>query len=168
MFPGVIFMIAIYDLLNFLGKYIPFMGVDSLGGLIFAYLTGIAYNMYLIKGFYDTIPDSLEEAAIVDGATRFQSFYKIVLPLARPILTVVFLLVFIGTFNEYVVARIVLQRIENYTYALGLNVFATGPYETEWGLFTAAALLGMMPMVILFLSLQRYLVSGLTRGAVKG
>lgn len=168
MFPGVIFMIAIYDLLNFLGKYIPFMGVDSLGGLIFAYLTGIAYNMYLIKGFYDTIPDSLEEAAIVDGATRFQSFYKIVLPLARPILTVVFLLVFIGTFNEYVVARIVLQRIENYTYALGLNAFATGPYETEWGLFTAAALLGMMPMVILFLSLQRYLVSGLTRGAVKG
>jgi maltose/maltodextrin transport system permease protein len=160
-------MIAIYDLLNFMGKYIPFIGIDTLGGLIFAYLTNIAYNMYLIKGFYDTIPTSLEEAAIVDGATRFQSFYKIIIPLARPILTVVFLLVFIGTFNEYVVARIILQNVRHYTYALGLQAFATGPYETEWGLFTAAALLGMTPMVILFLSLQRYLVSGLTRGAVK-
>ncbi|MEJ5229150.1 MAG: ABC transporter permease subunit [Pseudothermotoga sp.] len=167
MFPGVIFMVAIYNLLNFLGKYVTFLGVDTVGGLIFAYLTNISYNMYLIKGFYDLIPSSLEEAAIVDGATRFQSFYKIVLPLARPILTVVFLLVFIGTFNEYVVARIILQNVQNYTYALGLQSFAVGPYETEWGLFTAAALLGMLPMVILFLSLQRYLVSGLTRGAVK-
>jgi len=167
MFPSVIFMVAIYNLLNFLGRYIDFLGIDSLGGLIFAYLTNIAYNMYLIKGFYDLIPPSLEEAAIVDGATRFQSFYKIVLPLAQPILTVVFLLVFIGTFNEYVIARIILQNVQNYTYALGLWAFSTGPYETEWGLFTAASLLGMMPMVILFLSLQRYLVSGLTRGAVK-
>ncbi len=167
MFPAVIFMIAIYNLLNFLGRYVPFLGIDTLGGLIFSYLTGIAYNMYLMKGFYDTIPPSLEEAAIVDGATRFQSFYKIILPLSRPILVVVFLLVFIGTFNEFVVARIVLQNVKNYTYALGLQTFAVGPYETEWGLFTAAALLGMMPMVILFLSMQRFLVSGLTRGAVK-
>lgn len=167
MFPAVIFMIAIYNLLNFLGRYLTFLGIDTLGGLIFSYLTGIAYNMYLMKGFYDTIPPSLEEAAIVDGATRFQSFYKIILPLARPILVVVFLLVFIGTFNEFVIARIVLQNVKNYTYALGLQTFAVGPYETEWGLFTAAALLGMMPMVILFLSMQRFLVSGLTRGAVK-
>jgi len=72
-----------------------------------------------------------------------------------------------GTFNEYVVARIILQDVKHYTYALGLQSFATGPYETEWGLFTAAALLGMAPMIILFLSLQKYLVSGLTRGAIK-
>ncbi|WP_448531810.1 ABC transporter permease subunit [Pseudothermotoga sp.] len=167
MFPGVIFMIAIYNLLNFLGKFVPFLGIDTIGGLALAYLTNIAYNVYLIKGFYDLIPASLEEAAIVDGATKFQSFYMIVLPLARPILVVVFLLTFIGTFNEYVVARIVLQNVRNYTYALGLQSFAVGPYETEWGLFTAAALLGMLPMVILFLAMQRYLVSGLTRGAVK-
>lgn len=167
MFPGVIFMIAIYNLLNFLGKFVPMLGIDTIGGLALAYLTNIAYNVYLIKGFYDLIPASLEEAAIVDGATKFQSFYMIVLPLARPILIVVFLLTFIGTFNEYVVARIVLQNVRNYTYALGLQSFAVGPYETEWGLFTAAALLGMLPMVILFLAMQRYLVSGLTRGAVK-
>lgn len=167
MFPGVIFMIAIYNLLNFIGKFVPFLGIDTIGGLALAYLTNIAYNVYLIKGFYDLIPASLEEAAIVDGATKFQSFYMIVLPLARPILVVVFLLTFIGTFNEYVVARIVLQNVRNYTYALGLQSFAVGPYETEWGLFTAAALLGMLPMVILFLAMQRYLVSGLTRGVVK-
>ena len=168
MFPAIMYMVAIYGLLKLIGQFLPFLGLDSLGGLIFAYLGNIAYNMYLIKGFYDTIPSSLEEAAMIDGATRFQTFYKIVVPLALPILTVIVILTFIGTFNEFVLARIILQDVKNYTYALGLWTFSTGAYETEWGLFTAAALLGMTPMVILFLSLQKYIVGGLTKGSVKG
>jgi len=88
--------------------------------------------------------------------------------LASPILAVVIILTFMGTFNEFVLARIILQDVRNYTYALGLWTFAVGPYETQWGIFTAAALMGMTPMVILFLSLQRFLIGGLTRGAVKG
>ncbi|PLV57204.1 sugar ABC transporter permease [Thermotoga sp. SG1] len=168
MFPAIMYMVAIYGLLKLIGQFLPFLGLDSLGGLIFAYLGNIAYNMYLIKGFYDTIPSSLEEAAMIDGATRFQTFYKIVVPLALPILSVVVILTFIGTFNEFVLARIILQDVKNYTYALGLWTFSTGAYETEWGLFTAAALLGMTPMVILFLSLQKYIVGGLTKGSVKG
>lgn len=168
MFPSAVYMIAIYTLLNLLGKFIPLLGLDTLTGLTFVYLGNIAYNMYLIKGYYDTIPDSLEESAMIDGATRFQTFYKIVVPLARPILTVVVILTFMNVFNEFIFARIILQDAKNYTYAIGLWTFSSGPYLTEWGLFTSAALLGMLPMTILFLSLQKYIVSGLTKGAVKG
>lgn len=168
MFPAIMYMIALYGFLSFLGRYIPFLGLNTLGGLIFVYLGGIAFNMYLIKGFYDTIPSSLEEAAMIDGATRWQTFWRIVFPLASPILAVVVILTFMGTFNEFVLAKIILQDVQKYTYAVGLWVFSTGPFETEWGLFSAAALIGMTPMVILFLSLQKYLVGGLTKGSVKG
>ncbi|MCD6450657.1 MAG: ABC transporter permease subunit [Thermotogaceae bacterium] len=168
MFPAIMYMVALYGMLSFIGKIFPWLGLDSLGGLIFVYLGNIAFNMFLIKGFYDTIPSSLEESAMIDGATRFQTFWRIIVPLASPILAVVVILTFMGTFNEFVLARIILQDVKNYTYALGLWSFSVGPYETQWGLFTAAALLGMLPMVILFLSLQRFLISGLTKGSVKG
>ncbi|ABR30461.1 ABC transporter permease [Thermosipho melanesiensis] len=168
MFPAIMYMIALYGFLSFMGRYIPWLGLNTLGGLIFVYLGNIAFNMYLIKGFYDTIPSSLEEAAMIDGATRWQTFWRIVLPLASPILAVVVILTFMGTFNEFVLAKIILQDVEKYTYAVGLWTFSTGPFETEWGLFSAAALVGMLPMVILFLSMQKYLVGGLTKGSVKG
>ncbi|MFN3691812.1 MAG: ABC transporter permease subunit [Fervidobacterium sp.] len=168
MFPAIMYMIAVYTFLAFAGKYIPGFGLNKLSGLIFAYLGGIAYNMYLIKGYYDTIPDSLEEAALIDGATRWQTFVKIVLPLASPILAVIVILTFMGTFNEFVLARIILQDVKQYTYAIGLYTFSTGPFETQWGLFTAAALIGMIPMVVLFLLMQKYIVGGLVKGAVKG
>ncbi|MCX7653866.1 MAG: ABC transporter permease subunit [Fervidobacterium sp.] len=168
MFPAIMYMIAVYTFLSFAGKYIPGFGLNKVSGLIFAYLGGIAYNMYLIKGYYDTIPDSLEEAALIDGATRWQTFVKIVLPLASPILAVIVILTFMGTFNEFVLARIILQDVKQYTYAIGLYTFSTGPFETQWGLFTAAALIGMIPMVTLFLLMQKYIVGGLVKGAVKG
>ncbi len=168
MFPAIMYMVAIYSLLSFLGRYIPGFGLNTMSGLIFAYLGGIAYNMFLIKGYYDTIPDSLEEAALIDGATRWQTFVKIVLPLATPILSVIVILTFMGTFNEFVVAKILLQDAKQYTYALGLWVFSSGPFETQWGLFTAAALIGIIPMVTLFLLMQKYIVGGLVKGAVKG
>ncbi|PNR99411.1 hypothetical protein X928_07405 [Petrotoga miotherma DSM 10691] len=168
MFPGIMFMIAIYGILKFMGDYFGVFGLDSLDGLIFAYMGGIAYNMWLFKGYYDTIPDSLEESAMIDGATRFQTFWRIVLPLSLPIIAVVTILTFMNIFNEFVMARIVLQSEANYTYAVGLQTFSTGPYETEWGLFTAASLLGAIPMVVLFLSLQKWIIGGLTQGSVKG
>ncbi|MBM7560440.1 sugar ABC transporter permease [Marinitoga litoralis] len=168
MFPAIMYMIALYGMLKFMGDYFGVIGLDTLSGLIFVYLGGVSFNMWLIKGYYDTIPDSLEESAMIDGATRFQTFWRIVLPLASPILAVVTILSFMGTFNEFVLARIVLSSETNYTYAVGLQTFTSGPFETEWGLFTAAALLGAVPMVLLFLSMQKYLVGGLTQGSVKG
>ncbi|HRW34737.1 MAG TPA: ABC transporter permease subunit [Thermotogota bacterium] len=168
MFPIVMGMVALYLLLRFIGQYLPGFGLDSLWGLGLIYLGNIAFNMWLLKGYFDTIPNSLEEAAMIDGSTRFQTFWKIVLPLTAPMLAVVFLIVFMGNFNEFVLASVVLQSPENYTFAVGLQSFSYGPYQMEWGLFTAAALIGAIPMVILSLSLQRYLVSGLTSGSVKG
>ncbi|SDC52244.1 sugar ABC transporter permease [Geotoga petraea] len=168
MFPIVMFMVAIYGILNFLGDYLPFIGLDTLGGLIFAYLGNVAYNMWLFKGYYDTIPDSLEESAMIDGATRFQTFWLIVLPLSLPIISVITILTFMNTFNEFVIAKIVLQSEVNYTYAVGLQTFSQGPFETQWGLFTAASLIGAIPMVILFLTMQKWIIGGLTQGSVKG
>lgn len=167
MFPSVMFMIALYALLQFLGRYIPVLGLDTLGGLILVYSGGIAFNIWLIKGYFDTIPDTLEEAALIDGATRFQTFYKIVIPLARPILAVIAILTFMSIFNEFVLAKIMLQSINRWTYAVGLWQFS-GRFETAWGPFTAAALVGAVPMLLFFLILQDYIVGGLTKGAVKG
>lgn len=167
MFPSVMFMIALYALLQFLGRYIPMLGLDTLGGLILVYSGGIAFNIWLIKGYFDTIPDTLEEAALIDGATRFQTFYKIVIPLARPILAVIAILTFMSIFNEFVLAKIMLQSIDKWTYAVGLWQFS-GRFETAWGPFTAAALIGAVPMLLFFLILQDYIVGGLTKGAVKG
>lgn len=167
MFPSIMFMIALYALLQFIGNYLPMLGLNSIGGLIFAYSGQIAFNIFLIKGYFDTIPDSLEESAMIDGATRFQAFRRVVIPLARPILAVVAILTFMNIFNEFLIARILLQDIDKWTYAVGLWQFS-GRFETSWGPFTAAALIGAVPMVIFFLILQDYIVGGLTKGAVKG
>ncbi|HNW46960.1 MAG TPA: ABC transporter permease subunit [Thermotogota bacterium] len=168
MFPSIMAMVALYSLLRFTGMLFPFLGLDTQGGIVFIYLGALPFNMWLLKGYFDTLPNEIEESALIDGATRFQTFYKIVLPLSTPILAVVFILCFMSTFNEFVLARIMLQSPQNYTFAVGLQSFSSGPYQMEWGLFTAAALIGAIPMVIVFLLIQKYLVGGLTSGAVKG
>jgi maltose/maltodextrin transport system permease protein len=169
MFPTMMAMVALYLLLNFIGKFVPFLGLNTLGGLSFLYIGGgIAFNSWLIKGFFDTIPMELEEAAMVDGATRFQTFWRIILPLSAPVLAVTVILSFIGNYGDYILASIVLTGINNYTFAVGLQTFATSQYSTNWGLMTTAALIGMLPILALFLSLQRFIVGGLTQGSVKG
>ncbi len=167
MFPTVMFMIAIYSLLQFLGSYVPFLGLDTISGMIFVYCGNIAFNIWLIKGYFDTIPDSLEESALIDGANRLQTFWRIVLPLARPILAVIAILTFMNVFNEFVIASIILQSIDKWTYAVGLQQFS-GRFEASWGPFTAAALIGAIPMLTFFLLLQDQIVGGLTKGSVKG
>ncbi|MFW6119473.1 MAG: ABC transporter permease subunit [Petrotogales bacterium] len=167
MFPTVMFMIAIYSLLQFLGSYVPFLGLDTISGMIFIYCGNIAFNIWLIKGYFDTIPDSLEESALIDGANRLQTFWRIVLPLARPILAVIAILTFMNVFNEFVMASIILQSIDKWTYAVGLQQFS-GRFEASWGPFTAAALIGAIPMLTFFLLLQDQIVGGLTKGSVKG
>ena len=168
MFPAVMGMVAVYLLLFHIGKYIPFLGLNTLSGLIMVYLGGgIPYNIWLMKGFFDSIPDSLEESALIDGATRFQAYYKIILPLATPILAVVAINSFIGTYSDFLLASIILKDPSKYTFAVGLRNFISGLYDVRWGDFAAASIIGALPIVILFLSLQNLIVSGLTRGAVK-
>lgn len=169
MFPTMMAMVALYLLLNFIGKFFPPLGLNTLGGLTFLYIGGgIAFNAWLIKGFFDAIPKELEEAAMVDGATRFQTFWRVVLPLSTPVLAVTTILGFVGNYGDYILASIVLTGIKHYTYAVGLQTFSTSQYSTNWGLLTAAALIGMIPILAIFLGLQRFIVGGLTQGSVKG
>jgi len=169
MFPVMLAFVALYLLLLWIGKYVPFMGLNTHAGLILVYLgSALGLNTWLMKGYFDTIPHDLEEAALIDGATRFQAFVKIILPLARPILTVIFILTFIGNYSEYLLASVILTGMKKYTLAVGLNFFITTDYARHWGTFAAAAILGSLPVLVIFFSLQDQIISGLTGGGVKG
>lgn len=168
MFPQMLAMVAIYLLLLWIGEGISWLGPNSHGGLIMVYLGGaMGVNVWLVKGYFDTIPNSLEEAAYMDGATHFQVFWKVILPLARPILVVIFFLQFMASYSEYILARVLLSSNERLTLAVGLQTFIGDQYAKRWGVFSAAAVLGALPILVLYASLQNQLVSGLTRGAVK-
>ncbi|MEC5215257.1 maltose/maltodextrin transport system permease protein [Actimicrobium sp. GrIS 1.19] len=167
MFPAVLALIAIYTIFDLIGSYVPWLGIDSHGSLVLAYTGGIAMHIWTIKGYYDTIPAEIEEAAKVDGATPWQAFLYVLLPMAVPILMVVFLLAFIGAIIEYPVASVLLHEQNNLTLAVGSKLFL---YEQKylWGDFAAAAILSGLPITAVFLLAQRWMVSGLTAGGVKG
>ncbi len=168
-FPNILAMVAIYLMLLQIGTYIPFLSLNTYGGLILAYLGGaMGVNTWLMKGFFDTIPRDIDESALVDGATHWQTFIYLIFPLVRPILAVVAILAFVGTFNEFILARIILTDRENWTLMVGLFNFVEGEFSNDWGKFAAGALLAATPVVILYISLQKYIVGGLTQGAVKG
>ncbi|NLG35256.1 MAG: maltose ABC transporter permease MalG [Lentisphaerae bacterium] len=166
MFPMVLAIIAIYSILETLGRWVPPLGLDTHPGLILAYLGGIATHIWMIKGYFDSLPVSLEESASIDGASPWQTFRLIMLPTSLPIFAVVFILAFIGLIGEYPLASVVLQRTDHWTLAVGANSFL---YEQNylWGDFAATAVLSGLPITLLFLACQRLLVSGLTAGGVK-
>ena len=167
MFPAVLALIAIYAIFDLIGTYVPWLGIDSHGSLVLAYTGGIAMHIWTIKGYYDTIPVEIEEAAKVDGATPWQAFIYVLLPMAVPILMVVFLLAFIGAIIEYPIASVLLHEQNNLTLAVGSKLFL---YEQKylWGDFAAAAILSGLPITAVFLLAQKWMVSGLTAGGVKG
>lgn len=167
MFPTVLALVAIYTIFDRIGSYIPWLGIESHGGLILAYTGGIAVHIWTIKGYFETIPVEIEEAAKVDGATAFQSFRYVILPMIVPILMVVFLLAFITGINEYPVASIMLKSTDNLTLAVGVKNFLY-PQKYMWGDFAAAAILSGLPITVVFLLAQKWMISGLTAGGVKG
>jgi ABC-type maltose transport system permease subunit len=168
-FPSVVAIVAFYLLLQQVGKFAPFFGLNSLGGLILIYCGGaLGANAWLMKGYFDTIPRDLDESAQVDGATHWTTFTQIILPLIRPILAVIGLLSFIGTFNDYLLPRVLLREKETYTLAVGLTTFLNGQFAINWGVFAAGAIIGTLPIIILFLILQTQIIGGLAQGAVKG
>ncbi len=170
MFPQLLANVAIFLMLVNIGQYFPAIGFGTLLGLFLVYLGGaLGANTWLMKGFFDTIPRELDESAKVDGATHGQIFVKIILPLALPILVVAGLLSFITLFNEFVLASVLLGQADaNQTLATGLTRFIGDAFAQRWGPFAAGALIGSLPTLLLFLFLQRYIVSGLTAGAAKG
>jgi arabinogalactan oligomer/maltooligosaccharide transport system permease protein len=169
MFPAFLALTAIYIIMVNIGDVFPPIGLDTLPGLILVYLGGaMGVNAWLIKGFFDTIPIEIDESAKVDGATHGQVFWGIILPLAVPVLAVVGLLSFIGTINEFIIASALIQTPTTKTLAVGLQGFIANSYSENWGPFAAGALLAAIPVVILFIVLQKFIVGGLTAGSVKG
>jgi arabinogalactan oligomer/maltooligosaccharide transport system permease protein len=169
MFPAILAISAVYVIMERVYNFAPSIGLGTQPGLLLVYLGGaMGVNIWLLKGFVDSIPTELDEAAKIDGASEVQTFWLIFVPLASPVLAVVALLSFIGTFNEFILARLFLVNMENRTVAVGLQQFIGGQYSQNWGPFAAGSILASIPIVIIFLSLQKYIVSGLTAGSVKG
>lgn len=163
MFPVLMAMVAIYILLNTIGL------LDSLLGLTLVYIGGsIPMNAFLVKGYFDTIPKELDESAKIDGASHMRIFFQIMLPLAKPILSVVALFNFMGPFMDFILPKILLRSPEKYTLAVGLFNFINHQYANNFTVFAAGAIMIALPISIVFLFLQKYLVSGLTAGATKG
>ncbi len=167
MFPPVLALVAIYAIFDTIGAYVPWLGIETHAGLVMAYLGGVAMHIWTIRGYFETIPAEMEECAKVDGATHWQAFRHVLLPMAVPILMVVFLLAFIGTIIEYPVASVLLREENNLTLAVGSKYYL---YDQKylWGDFAAAAVLSGLPITAVFLAAQRWIVSGLTSGGVKG
>jgi len=162
MFPGFLALVAIYYLLSRLDL------LNTFTGLVLAYSGGIiSFGTWVYKGYLESISPSLEEAAMVDGATKWQVFTKILLPLSAPMFVFIFLLQFVGTYSEFVLANLVLTGVENWNVGVGLRSFTTGQFQTKWGVFAAASVLGSLPILFLFYGFQQYFVSGYTAGAVK-
>ncbi|MGV2982647.1 sugar ABC transporter permease [Microbacterium sp. AGC85] len=169
MFPQLLAVVAIFLLMTTLGDWFPAIGLNTHTGLILVYLGGaLGVNTYLMYGFFNTIPKELDEAARIDGAGHARIFFTIILRLVAPILAVVGLLSFIGTVNEYVVASVILIDPEQQTLVVGLTKLVSNPRYADWSAFSAGAGMAALPVMILFLFLQKYIVGGLTAGATKG
>ena len=170
MFPQLLAYIALFLLLSSIAEVFPALGLGSRLGLMFVYLGGaLGVNTWLLKGFFDTVPRDLDESAYIDGASHAQIFFRIMLPLVTPILVVVGLLSYVSTMGELVLARILLgDDVHKQTMAVGLFGFISQQFNQNWGVFAAGAIIGALPLIILFQFLQRYIVGGLLAGSVKG
>ena len=168
-FPAILAMVAIFALIQQLGSQIPFLGLNTLTGLGFIYLGGaMGINIWLMKGFFDTVPMDIDESAMVDGATHWQTFWRLIFPLVRPVVIVVALLTFISTYGEFLLANVLLKSADSFTVMVGLYQLQSQQFATRWGVFCAGAVIAAIPIVVLYLFLQDYIVGGLTTGAVKG
>lgn len=170
MFPAAMAMVAIYKLLLCLSNITGGMvGLNTISGLVLVYAGGgIPFNTWIIKGYLDGLPKALEESAYIDGATQTQAFLKVILPLLMPILAVVTIFNFIGPYADFLFPSIVLTGETKFTLAVGMRSFIAGSFATNWSQFAAASIIGALPILVIFFSMQRFLVEGLTKGALKG
>lgn len=169
MFPVLLAFVGLYITFGNLGEVLPAVGLNTSWGLILAYMGGaMGSNVWLLKGYFDTVPVELDEAARIDGASHARVFFTVLLPLARPILVTVFMLSFVGLYGEFMLASIFLTSPDSQTLGVGLYNMTVGSDRVAlFGQFAAGCLLAALPVLVLYLAFQKQLVSGLTKGSVK-
>ena len=169
MFPQMLAFVALFLLLQGIKDIFPVLGLNSKLGLICVYLGGaLGSNTFLLFGFFNSVPRELDEAAEIDGASHAQTFWTIIMPLVLPVLAVVGLLSFISSFGDFVIAKVVMQTPDQFTLAVGMFNWGSSELNAPWGVFAAGSIIAAIPVILLFQYLQKYIVSGLTSGAVKG
>lgn len=168
MFPAILSMIAVYTMIADLGEAVPLLGLNTLAGYIAVLMGGAFGQVWLIKGFFDTIPSSLDEAAILDGATHWQTFTRILVPSMTPILATTLLLALVGSMSEFLIGSIFLTDDSKKTLAVGMYGMFSSDRSNNLGVFAAGSVMVMIPVILLYQFLQRFIVGGSTAGAVKG
>ena len=167
-FPGILAMIAIYSLMQQVGTYVPFLGLNTHGGLIAIYVSGaMSINVLMVKAYIDTVPIELDESAHIEGATSWQVFWRIVFPVIRPMVVTVGILAFMSTYGDFIIANLLLKGNENITVMVGIFQFTQQRFDTNWGEVTAGTVIAAIPVAILFFFAQKSILSGIVAGAVK-
>jgi ABC-type maltose transport system permease subunit len=168
-FPAILAIVALFAMMQQIGTYVPIVGFNTHGGLIFVYIAGaMGINVLLMKSYIDSIPMEVDESALVDGATHWQLFWHIIFPMIRPIVITVGVLSFFGIYGDFIIARVLLKSSDQLTVMVGLMLFQTSRFDQDWGIITAGAVMAALPIVFIYLILQGYVISGLTAGSVKG
>lgn len=168
-FPAILAMVAIFSMMQQLGLHIAFLGLDTHAGLILIYVSGaMGINVLMVKAYIDTIPLELDESALVDGASHWQTFRQIILPIMTPIVITIGVLTFIASYGDFVIARVLLKSSDKLTVMVGLILFQTDRFDQDFGMITAGAVLAAIPIILIYIPLQKYVIDGLTAGSVKG
>lgn len=168
-FPAVLAMVALFSLMQQIGFYIPRLALDTHGGLIMIYVSGaMGINTLMVKAYIDTIPVELDESAMVEGATHWQTFRHIIIPMITPIIITVGVLSFIASYGDFIIARLLLKSSDKLTVMVGLMLFQTDRFNQDFGMITAGAVLAAVPIVLIYIPMQKYVIGGLTAGSVKG
>ena len=168
-FPAILAMVALFTMFQQLGLFVPWLGLDAHGPLIAIYVAGASgINILMVKAYVDSIPTELDESALVDGASHWQTFLFIIFPIMRPIVITVGVLTFIAAYGDFVIARVLLKSSDQLTVMVGLMLFQTDRFDQDFGVITAGAVLAAIPIILIYMPLQRYVIDGLTAGSIKG
>ena len=167
-FPSVLAIVALFAIMQQFGDYIPQIGLDTHGGLILIYVAGaMGINALMVKSYIDSIPKELDESAMVEGATHWQTFRYIIFPMIIPIVITVGVLSFIASYSDFVIARIILKTADKLTVMVGIFLFRSDRFNQDFGVITAGSVMAAIPIILMYIPLQKYVISGLTAGSVK-
>jgi ABC-type maltose transport system permease subunit len=167
-FPSLLAIVALFAIMQQFGQYIPWLGLDTHGGLIMIYVAGaMGINALMVKSYIDAIPKELDESAMVEGASHWQTFQQIIFPMIVPMVITVGILSFIASYGDFVIARVVLKAADNLTVMVGIMLFRSDRFDQDFGVITAGSVMAALPIILLYIPLQNYVISGLTAGSVK-